>query len=187
MKKLRELDVKTVRIGLAGLVLLVVIVILIVNLTGGSDSSSGEESSSGNAVALSESELISHVSELGHPAYWVGARPGTAHYELTSTPEGRTYIRYLTGDAKAGDPNPDFVTVGTYPVPDAQKALLTAKKSSSGMTLAKHNGYETLSGGQAPSAYVVFDNEPNLQIEIFAPNPGEAADLAGSGALTPLG
>jgi hypothetical protein len=184
VKKLRELDVKTVRTGLAVLIVLVVAVILAVNLLGGSGSS-GEESP-GTAVALSESELISRVSELERPAYWVGARPGTAQYELTSTADGRIYIRYLTGDAKAGDPRPDFLTVGTYPVPEAQKALRVAENSSTGMTLSKHVGYQTLSGETAHSAYVVFDNEPNVQIEIFSPTPGESSDLANSGALTPM-
>jgi hypothetical protein len=185
VKKLSELDAKTVRLGVAGLIAVVVVVVLAVGFFGGDESSDKE--SSGNAVSLSESELQAEASNLGHAVYWVGARPDTESYELTSTPDGRVYIRYLTGGAKAGDPHPNFLTVGTYRVPEADQALRTAKEAGQGTTLSKHEGYEVLGSESGSSAYVVFEAEPELQIEIFSPNPGEATELANSGALAPLG
>jgi hypothetical protein len=164
--RLRQLDV---RLWIAGLIVVVIVAAVGVALLGGSDS---DESSSSGAVALSESELLTEASAFSHPAFWVGPRPGTKSYELTATPDGRIYIRYLTGDAQAGAPRPDFLTIGTYSVPGARQALRKASRTS---------------GSEKVSRYVVFDNEPDLQIEVFSPEPGEAAELAASGSLTPLG
>jgi len=183
--RLRELDPITVRRGVTGLIVVGVLVVLGVILFGGGDS---DESSPGEAVALSESELLERSGTLGHPTYWVGRRPGTTSYELTATPDGRNYIRYLTGDAEAGDPLPSFLTVGTYSVPNAKQALQKAIKSGEGSEkVSHHDGYEVLAGGSGANAYVVFDDRPDLQIEIFSPKPGKAAELADSGALIPLG
>ena len=192
MKKLEKLDAKTIRIGIAGLIALVVIVVIVVSVAGGSsDDNSSSTSGSGAATreSLSESELIAQASELGHPVYWVGSRPGTESYELTNVTNsngGNVYIRYLTGGAKAGDPRPNFLTIGTYSVPDASKALQKAEKSNSGSNLSKREGYEVLEGKSGTDSYVVFEDEPELQIEIFSPNPGEATELATSGALKPV-
>jgi hypothetical protein len=188
VNKLEKLDAKTIRIGIAGLIALVVVVVIAINVFGGSDSSSspnGGESST--RETLSESELISKAGELEHTVYWVGSRPGTENYELTTASGGSIYIRYLTGGAKAGDPRPDFLTVGTYSVPDAKAALHKAETTHTGSNLTNHEGYDVLEGKSGTDAYVVFDDQPELQIEIFSPNPGEAVDLATSGALTPLG
>lgn len=185
MDRLRELDPITVRRAIAGLIVAIILVSLGIVIFGGDDS---DESSAGEAVALSESELLEKSSTLGHPTYWVGPRPGTTSYELTTTPDGRNYIRYLTGEAEAGDPLPSFLTVGTYSVPNAKQALQKAIKSGEGdEKVSHHDGYEVLAGGSGANAYVVFDDQPDLQIEVFSPTPGEAAELANSGALTPLG
>jgi hypothetical protein len=184
--RLRELDPITVRRAIAGLIVAIVLVVLAIVIFGGDDDSG--EGSSGEAVALSESELREESGTLGHPTYWVGPRPGTTSYELTTTPDGRNYVRYLTGDAEAGDPLPSFLTVGTYSVPNAKQALQKAIQSGEGSEkVSHHNGYEVLAGGSGSNAYVVFDNQPDLQIEIFSPKQGEAAALANSGSLTPLG
>lgn len=188
--KAGKLDVKKVRLGIAVLLAVAAVVIgAVVLLGGGSDDSSSAASGGGeeesNAVALSTSELLAHVSDLGEPAFWVGPRAGTDSYELSTTPDGRVYIRYLTGGAEAGDPRPDFLTVGTYPVSEAKQALEEAAKTS--QTLTQHEGYEVLSASDATNAYVVFDNQPEVQVEVFSPQPGEAAQLAASGTLKPVG
>jgi hypothetical protein len=184
--RLRELDPVTVRRAIAGLIAATVLVVLAIVIFGGDDDSGG--GSSGEAVALSESELLEKSGTLGHPTYWVGPRPGTTSYELTTTPDGRNYIRYLTGDAEAGDPLPSFLTVGTYSVPNAKQALQKAIEGGEGkVKVSHHDGYEVLAGGSGANAYVVFDDQPDLQIEVFSPRPGEALKLANSGALIPLG
>jgi hypothetical protein len=182
-----RLDPRTVRLWVGGLVAVAAIVIGAIALLGGGSSDSPSGGSATQAVALSESKLLARASDLGQTAFWVGPRPGTQSYELSTTPEGRVYIRYLTDGAKAGDPRPNFLTVGTYPVAEAQLALRQAAKAAQGQTLSQHDGFEVLSSKKATNAYVVFDDQPEIQIEVFSPRPGEAADLAASGALKPLG
>lgn len=195
MKKagVEKLDVKKVRTGLAALLAVTALILGAIALfDGGSGDSSSSSTGSGSegesiAVALSESELLAQVSSLGLPAFWVGPRAGTSSYELSTPPDGRVYIRYLTGDAEAGDPHPDFLTVGTYPVPEAKKALEEATRAGEGgQTLSQEEGYKVLASPEATNAYVVFDNQPDAQVEIFSPQPGEAAELAKSGTLKPV-
>lgn len=171
---------------LAGLIAAGVVVLAIVIFGGdsGDDSSSAGEAES-EAVALSEAELLAQASGLGGPAWWVGPREDTESYELTTTEDGRIYIRYLTGDAEAGDESAEFVSVGTYPLADA-KAALQRSATESGGTVEREQGFDLLVG-ENDNAYVVFDDEPGVQVEIYSPEPGEAEQLARDGELQPLG
>jgi hypothetical protein len=188
-RDLKKVDVKTVRTVVAALLVALGLVLGAIALLGGdSDEDSSEGSTATNAVALSESELLARVGELGQPAFWVGPRAGTESYELSSASDGRVYVRYLTDGAEAGDPRPEFLTVGTYPVADASEALQTrASGENASYELSQHDGYEALTADAQTNAYVVFDDQPTLQIEVYSPVPGEAADLANSGALKPVG
>jgi hypothetical protein len=176
------MDVKTVRLVLGALVLVAILILVIVNATGGGDS---DDSSSNGAVGLTEAELIDKSADLGHIFYWVGPLPDTDEYEFTSTPDGRIYVRYLTGGADPGDPRDDFLSVGTYVVHNAKDALDQAAASADSKVISQDD-YTLLPGGQN-NAYVVFDSEPDLQVEIYSPEAGEALQLATSGDLTQVG
>lgn len=185
-RKSEGVDVRKVRMAVLGLLAIAGVVILAIVLLGGDgdDSSTSAEAES-EAVALSEAELLAQASGLGGPAYWVGPRAGTESYELTTTEDGRIYIRYLTGDAEAGDESAEFISVGTYPFPAAKAGLQRSARGSGG-EVEQGQGYELLVGDN-DNAYVVFDDEPGLQVEIYSPQPGEAEQLARDGALSPLG
>lgn len=179
---LEKLDVKRVRLTVAGLLAAGAAVAGAVALLGGSSGSSAGSSSA--AVALSSAQLLARAGGLSGTAYWLGPRTDTTSYELSDSSDGRIFIRYLTGGAKAGDPRPDFLTVGTYPVPSARRALARgAATDAKEGTLSRLPGREILGSAKATSAYVVFDEEPELQIEVFSPRRGQAARLAESGAL----
>ncbi|MEX2107853.1 MAG: hypothetical protein WD827_03070 [Solirubrobacterales bacterium] len=181
-------NAKAVRLGFAVLIGVVAIVVGgIALLDDGSDSDGrpAESAASEETVALSESELLERADSLSGPAFWIGPRVGTTSYELRTAEEG-TYIRYLTGGAEAGDSRQDFLTVATYPTPEAAQRLQNAvTESEGGQKLTEHDGYVVL--GSDTGAYVVFDDYPEVQIEIFSPQSGEAAQLATSGSLKPLG
>jgi hypothetical protein len=171
---------------LAGLIAAGVVVLAIVLLGGSGEDSSPEGEGESEAVALSESELLAEASGLGGPAYWIGPRADTESYELTTTEDGRIYIRYLTGDAEAGDERADFLSVGTYPFPDAKAGLQRSAAKGEG-TLEQGDGYTYLVPAAGENAYVVFDDEPDLQVEVFSPQPGEAEQLTRDGSVVPLG
>lgn len=173
--------------GLAALLGVAVLVVVGIAIFGdGEDSCAVGIPENGQPVSVSESELTCNAAGLGHLAYWVGPQPSTSSYEVTSSADGRIFIRYLTGGASAGDERPDFLTVGTYAVPDALGALRSAKAEDDSQRLSARNGYSLLEGASGLNAYVVFDDEPDLQIEVYSPRAGRAVDLARSGALEPL-
>ncbi len=192
-------EVKTVRLAIAAMVAIAVILVLAVTMLGKSDdNSSGEPpvSADGTPAGYTESQLKDQSGNLPHAAYWVGPRDGVSQYELTATAEKSSattacssciYVRYLTGDASVGDSRADFLTVASYSLPDAKAALETSADKGPDQKLSDENGYTTLTGGDANHAYVVFDDELDIQVEVFSPNPGEADDLVSSGAVEALG
>jgi hypothetical protein len=159
----------------------VVVVVTVILVAGGGD----DDSSSQSPQVLSEAELIEQVDDLGQTVYWVGPQPGSEGFELTPTEDGSVFLRYVPDGASGKDPETEYVTVGTYPVPDAQGALLSAKESSPGAKLTEHDGYQVLEGGPK-NVYVVFSAQPELQIELYSPEPGEADQLANAGVLTTI-
>lgn len=134
----------------------------------------------GAARVLSGSELSSQELE----AYWLGPRAGT-RYELRTEEGGAVFVRYLTAGAEAGASRGDYLTVATYPVPNASEALNRASEEGGG-AIVDRGDHEVLAGQGETSAYLVFDDDPDLQVEIFSPAPGEARALALSGDAAPL-
>jgi hypothetical protein len=180
--KLAEFDVKTVRVFAAAVLAVGLAAFLIVShLRGGESRKDGSTDG-----VLSRSELLGRAGTLSHPAYWLGPQPGASSYELTTADE-QIYVRYLPG-AEPENPRPDFLIVGTYVVPDAWHALklLVAGNAKQKEKLTKGNGFEMMSSPSSKHAFVVFDNHPELQVEVFSPNAGDPQRLASSGALRPL-
>ena len=180
------MDVRTVRIGLGVLLVIALLIFGAVKLFGGDDNGSGGGGSTEGPVGLSASELADKAGDLDHTAYWLGPMPDVDQYELTSTPDGRIYIRYLTQGAKAGDTRASFLSVGTYDIPDALDALRTAEKAGGTKGITQAPGATLLQAGNGLSTYIVLDDKPDLQIEIYSPKPGESFRLAKSGDLEPL-
>ncbi len=177
------MSAESIRIALATVIAAVFIAVLATKLVAGGGSSSERPDDARSAVVLSEAELLERAATLEHSAYWLGARPGIDSYELETTADGSIYIRYLDGESTVGDSPADALTVATYPLADARGALeRAARTSTEGQTLSPHRGFLTLSGGGTHNAYVVFDDQPELQIEIYSPRTGEGAKLAASGA-----
>src|SRR5258707_9198437 len=106
----------------------VAVVLLVAWLASGDNDSS--KSGSGEAEIVSTESLRDAVAGQGTPVYWAGERRG-AEIELSRPGEGRTYLRYLTGGAKAGDPPASFLPVGPY-APASPVAALRRQGKQSG-------------------------------------------------------
>jgi hypothetical protein len=146
------------------------------------DSSSGA-TGSGTVTAA---ELADFAARKGTPVYWLGERDGET-YELTESPSGRVYIRYLPAGTAAGDARPDFVTVATYPARSGVGALRKAARVEPGAKLGKtDDGAVLLIDPALPkNAHLVYPGA-NLQIEVYSPVSGEALRLAARGAVQPV-
>ncbi|MEX2107540.1 MAG: hypothetical protein WD827_01485 [Solirubrobacterales bacterium] len=150
---------------------------------GGGDS---ERISPATCSSVPPKGLFKLADAANYPVYWAGPIPNT-ELELTPPTDGNAYVRYLTGDAEADDPRAEYLTIGTYPVVDAQQALRDAANTTErDSMLWPEAGYEVLGSAEETSAYMVFDDQPDLQIEIYDPTPKRAFSLARSGRICPV-
>jgi len=139
-----------------------------------------------NSTAVTASDLQNLSVEVDHPVYWAGPRPATT-YELTRTARGDLFIRYLPQGVQVGDERPDYLTVGTYPVPRAYATLRQSARREGTTTGKLPNQGMYLVGSEQPnSVYVAYRSE-DVQIEVFAPSARRAQKLVTSGRIRPLG
>lgn len=152
---------------------------------GGSDSSTSssqsQTTSSGVAEIVSPDSLRETASS-AVPIYWAGEQDG-AELELSRPDKDRTYVRYLTGGAKAGDKRADFLTIGTYAQPNAVASLRRQAKRSAG-TLGHAPGnatvyYERENPG---SVYLAYPDTP-VEVEVFDPSFKRALRMVESGQI----
>ncbi len=138
-------------------------------------------SSSSEAQIVSVDSLREEAAE-EPPIYWAGEQAGT-ELELSRPAADRTYVRYLTRDAEAGDPQPDFLTIGTYEDEDALAKLKRQGREPGGV-LAKAPGGATVyfNRNQPGSVYLVYPGV-DAQIEVYDPDFERALDLVNSGQV----
>jgi hypothetical protein len=166
----------------AAIVALVVIAIVIAVVSGGGDS----KTAANGAEIVSANELREKAALQGTPVYWAGERPG-AELELSRSGGGRAYVRYLTGGAEAGDPRPDFLTVGTYETANPVAALRHQSEQPGGV-LAKAPGGATVyfSRTHPHSVYLAYPGV-GAEIEVYDPSFRLALRLVDSGQIVPVG
>jgi hypothetical protein len=148
----------------------------------GSDSDPDRQASSGKAEVVSADSLRETASEGTTPIYWAGEQAG-ADLELSRPDKSRTYVRYLTGDAEAGDKRADFLTVSTYVQPDAVASLRRQSKRAGG-TIAQAPGNATVYYDQEHpgSVYLAYPDK-RVEVEVFDPSFQRALRLVESGQI----
>lgn len=174
---------ETVRICLAAAIAVVLVVLLAADALGG-ESSAEEAEPGAETLTLTEYDLLFRADSFEPRAYWVGRQPGTDRFELERDADGNLFLRYLSSDG-AGSSRADSLTVASYPVADAQAALEQAAQDEGGSVESIEGGV-VLDAPDGYSTYVALEEQPELQFEVYSPQPGEAAELVRSGRLTPL-
>ena len=148
--------------------------------------------SSGHAVVatgprlVTPSELERFAGDAGQPVYWAGPRKGYV-YELTATPGGRIFVRYLPEGFAAGDTRANFLTVGTYRTPHAFDDLQHAAQRRGADSVRVEDGGIVVSSLRAPSSAYLAYHGSDYQVEVFNPVPGHSLRLLQSGAIQPVG
>ncbi len=150
------------------------------------DDGDDSTSSSSGAEIVSVDSLRDTAAEQETPVYWAGEQEG-AELELSQPDEDRTYVRYLTGGAEAGDPKPDFLTVGTYTNVEAVAAL-RQRGNEPGGVLSEAPGGATVyfSRDQPQSVYLAYPGV-DVEIEVFDPDAKRALQLVNSGQIVDAG
>jgi hypothetical protein len=181
----KPIKVTRFRVGAAVAVLVAVVFVVWLVARGGNDSSNTSSTRS-LPVAASVSELASVAGSLNHQLYWVGQKSGFT-YELTKAKTGNVWVRYLPTGVLVGDTRANFLTVGTYPKPNAYQSVLAATKRKGAVAVKAANGGAAVQYTERPSSvYVAFPGS-NLLIEVFDPSPNTARSVASSGALRTIG
>jgi hypothetical protein len=178
----REAQFPLIVLGVAVLVAASVVVFLLARGNGGKASSAP---AGGGPALVSQSDLERLADDADHPVYWAGPRSGYS-YELTVTPSGRTFVRYLPKGVAAGDPRAAFLTVGTYPGSSSYKDLKRASKDKGTLALGLDDGGIMLfSAGRPTSVYFGYPGK-KFQVEVFAPSAEAARKLVLAGRVTPI-
>jgi hypothetical protein len=170
----------TLGIALGAAVLVALALVLVLS---GEDNS---PSSSDGTEVLSATALREAVSGPGTPVYWAGERAGT-EIELSRTEAGRTYVRYLTGDAKAGDPRPIFLTVGTYERPHPVQELRRQGKGEGAVLGEAPGGAVVYYDRRSPQSVYLAYPGVKAQIEVYDPDVKQALQLVNSGQIVATG
>jgi hypothetical protein len=154
---------------------------LLAGCGGGSGSGSSQQASPGAEIVSADS-LRQVASEGTTPIYWAGEQAGT-RLELSRSDKTRTYVRYLTRDAEAGNKRADFLTVSTYVQPHAASSLRREGKRSGGMVARAPGGAIIYYEQDDPhSVYLAYPGTP-VEVEVFDPSFKRALRLVGSGAI----
>lgn len=150
--------------------------------SGAANSVSAAEADYSSATIVSESDLRAFGGARG-PAYWLGPR-GDSQLELTQLASGSVFVRYLTGDAEAGDSRREFVTVATYAQSGGYDDLLEASRQDGAQADTSQTGALIVTTEDAPnSAYFSFE-DADFQVEVFSPKKGAAEKFVNSGTVT---
>ena len=136
------------------------------------------------ATAATPAKLGRLSERLGRPVFWAGPKSQTT-YELTQTPDGRIYVRYLPHGVKVGT-NVPYLTIGTYPLADAYAATKHAAAALGTVAVKVPGGVAFYSKSKPTSVYVAY-KKVNEQIEVYDPNPAVARAVVAGHRLQAAG
>jgi hypothetical protein len=126
-------------------------------------------------AARSTGQLVSAVTALDHPVYWVGPAVKPTTYELTEDSNGETFVRYLPQGAPVGS-RQAFLSIGTYPMQNAfQVTKALAMKTGSIEVVAPKSAVAFYYRSRPENVFMAYPNSA-YQIELFDPSaPGSKA------------
>src|SRR5215211_2188550 len=140
-----------------------------------------DSSSATGASSVTVAQLTQLAKSTSRPIYWAGA-DRKATYELTQT-NGDIFVRYLPAGVKAGDPDPDYLTVGTYAQPNAlTKLKATARKEGAATFTVAGGGLAYQDKAHPTSVYIAYAGSA-YQIEVYHPAQGGAMSIVRSGRI----
>lgn len=158
---------------------------LVVLRPSGGGEASGELRVGGGPVATSQLELAGLAGDMGQAIYWAGPMPGTS-LEATLTSHRSVFVRYLTPDAGIGDPSSSFLTVGTYPDPNAFSHLRSyARHTDAATTRVGGGGLAVVVPDASNSVFFAYPGDP-VQVEVYDPSAERALSLVKSGVVAPI-
>jgi hypothetical protein len=176
---------RQIRVGAVIAAALVLALVAWIVLDDGDDRDRARRGSQAAAATprLDERALVERARRLGTRPYWVGPL-GRSGYELTTTPAGRTFVRYLPAGVEPGDRRPDFLTVATYPLgASATAALRRAGRERGARSVRLPGGALMVTDVANPRSAFYARPGWTFEVEVYHPTPGEATRLVLSEAV----
>jgi hypothetical protein len=136
-------------------------------------------------TAVSEQGLRTIAGTLGQPIYWAGSKSGMT-YELTRTPDGRSFVRYLPKGVAVGAPA-SYLTIATYPIANAFTVTSGAASRSASVRVAVGHGAVAFYNKARPTNVYEAFPRTNYQVEVYSPSPTGARQLVSHGLISALG
>jgi len=137
---------------------------------------------------VSEAELVETAAEADQPIYWAGEIDGM-ELELSEVAGGGYQVRYLPEgeETEPAEAAAEFLTIGSYPLPDPAKALDGFAKRSGSSSRAGKGGREVVTSEERPTSVYFVDPDNTVQVEVYDPSPQRAMALALSRQVEPAG
>ncbi|MCB0861972.1 MAG: hypothetical protein KDB66_02025 [Solirubrobacterales bacterium] len=153
----------------------------------GDPSSAATEMSmiSGDARIVSEADLAGLPSDVGHQVFWAGPQSDT-QLEFSSDETGNVHLRYLTGDAEAGDPNQSYLNIGSYPFAGAYEATRKLANGPNVVKITEHGGVGFYDPANPYSVIIAWPSQPDLQVEVYDPEKNRSLEFVRSGDIVPV-
>jgi hypothetical protein len=176
---------KMLRWGVIAAAVLVAVIAWVA--TSGDDDSGESEATAGfEAKVVSEAELQEIAGSAGHAVYWAGPIEGK-ELEASESESGGVQVRYLDEGAEPGSDSTGTLTIGSYPLADATKALEGFAERPGAIVRQSDVVGEVVSSPEAPSSAYFASPDGSVQIEVYDPSPARAMSLARSGKVQPVG
>jgi hypothetical protein len=135
-----------------------------------------------NAEIVSLARLRALALAGGRAIYWAGPQPG-AKLEYTQKTNGITYVRYLTGSAKAGAPGANYIVIATYLQPNAYtRVKRTAERQHLFVAQLRNSAIAVTRPDRPQNINVVYPGRP-YQVEVYTPKPAETRRLVFGDAI----
>ena len=139
----------------------------------------------GTPAIVAENEIAAVAKAAGHDVYGIPAPPAT-RLEVTRGSRGEVWVRYLSGDAQAGDRRADFLTVGTDRQAGALDAARVAAEGAQTRSTELPGGGLMLWSLDRPTRVYFARPGSELLVEVYSPDPEQAKGLVRGGAVAPL-
>jgi hypothetical protein len=139
-----------------------------------------------SSVVRATPASLATLARLSHrPIYWAGPKRGLK-LELTQTPSGRIYVRYLPPHVKIGDRSGRYLIVGTYRVRNAYGAIKAAAREPGAHRFRLRGGVLAVYNDDSPTNVYFATPGSRYQVEVYLPNPKRALALVESGTVRPV-
>jgi hypothetical protein len=140
---------------------------------------------SGDPKMVESTEVKTIADEIGHTVFWAGERPDTK-IELRHDELGNTHVRYLTGGAEPGDPDPAYLDIGTYPFENGYSVLSQMAAEDGRKQVKVGDAVGFYDPARPTNIYLGFPDRPDFQVEVFHPDPDGALEVVRSGDIVPM-